>query len=169
MIVRLASIGIALGASASSAQAPAGPVPGPYYAFFDWSKTSLTADAAAALDNAAAAYQQVRGACVELIGRSDRSGPASRNLRTSRQRAEAARAHLIRRAVPPDAIRITALGERQPIIPTANGVREAQNRSVEIRYSPRQAAAARCSRVASSSAIRRDAIHSAINVNTGMK
>jgi outer membrane protein OmpA-like peptidoglycan-associated protein len=105
---------------------------GPFYAFFDWSKATLTADARANLDNAAAAYQMKPGQIVELIGRSDRSGPASSNVRSSRMRAEAVRAYLVLRSVPSDRIRIRAVGESQPIIPTENGVREAQNRSVEV-------------------------------------
>lgn len=115
----------------ASASAPA-----PFYVFFGWNSVELTPDARATLDNAAAAYLQVPGAIVEVIGRSDRAGPRTANLHTSRARAERVKAHLVARSIPAGAVRVYARGERDPIVATADGVREAQNRSVEIRFLP---------------------------------
>lgn len=106
----------------------------PFRVFFDWSKPELTRDAQATLDEVAAAYQQAKPRRVEVAGHSDRSGPAAVNVFASRRRADAVKAALAERGVPASAITISAFGESQPIVPTEDGVREAQNRRVEIRF-----------------------------------
>jgi OmpA-OmpF porin, OOP family len=50
----------------------------------------------------------------------------------SRRRADAVAAELVRRGVPKSEIFVTAFGETHPLVPTADGVREPQNRRVEI-------------------------------------
>jgi len=47
-------------------------------------------------------------------------------------RAEAVAAELTRRGVPRTEMIIQAFGESRPLVPTADGVREPQNRRVEI-------------------------------------
>ena len=111
---------------------PAQSNPGrPNYVFFDWGKSEITRDASATLDEIASAYRD--GMRVELVGHSDRSGSTWSNLRSSRKRAEAVRDYLAGKGIPGTAIALSAVGEREPIIATDDGVREVQNRSVEIR------------------------------------
>ena len=50
----------------------------------------------------------------------------------SLRRANAVRDELVREGVAASDISIVALGESHPMVPTADGVREAQNRRVEI-------------------------------------
>ncbi len=120
-----------------AAPAMAQPADGePFRIFFDWAKPELTRDARATLDEAVAAYRQSPGSRIAVAGHTDRSGPARYNDGASRRRAEAARAALIERGVPESAITITVFGESRPIVPTEDGVREAQNRRVEIRLGP---------------------------------
>jgi outer membrane protein OmpA-like peptidoglycan-associated protein len=107
----------------------------PFRIFFDWSKPELTRDAEAILGEAVAAYQRVKPARVEVAGHSDRSGPVGVNIAASRKRANAAKAFLVAHGVPEAAISVAAFGESRPIVPTADGVREMQNRRVEIRFS----------------------------------
>lgn len=107
--------------------------PGVTYVFFDWGKTELTRDAQAELDKVAAAYA-ANPRPLTLDGHSDRSGPAALNLRGSRTRAELVRDYLAGKGVPAAAITVRAYGETAPIIPTEDGVREVQNRRVEIRF-----------------------------------
>jgi OmpA-OmpF porin, OOP family len=105
-----------------------------FLVFFDWGKPELTRDGEAVLQEAVAAYRQSRPGRVHVAGHTDRSGPAAVNLAASRRRAEAVRDRLIALGIPAAAITVTAFGESRPIVPTEDGVREAQNRRVEIRF-----------------------------------
>ena len=119
--------------------APALPQSGgeePFRIFFDWGKPELTRDAEAILGEAVAAYQRSPGSRVEIAGHADRSGPAAHNIGASRRRADAVRDWLLGRGIPGAAIAISAHGESRPIVPTEDGVREAQNRRVEVRILP---------------------------------
>lgn len=106
----------------------------PFRLFFDWGKPELTRDAQATLDEVAAAYQRLRPNRVEIAGHADRSGSDSVNLAASRRRAEAVKTYLASHGVAAAAIGVSAYGETRPIIATEDGVREAQNRRVEIRF-----------------------------------
>jgi outer membrane protein OmpA-like peptidoglycan-associated protein len=68
-----------------------------------------------------------------VVGHSDRSGPSNANRASSRRRAEAVRDYLLTHGVPSAAIRVTAAGEEAPYIATEDGVREPQNRRVDVR------------------------------------
>ena len=106
----------------------------PFRVFFEWSKPELTRDARATLDEVAAAYQRLHPSQILVAGHTDRSGSAAVNRAASLRRADAVKSYLLDHGVPADAIAISALGESQPIIATEDGVREAQNRRVEISW-----------------------------------
>jgi len=114
---------------------PAQPV-GPFIVFFDWDRADITPQAAAILDNAAAAYQQGGQAQVVLAGHADRSGSAQYNVGLSQRPADAVRSFLAGRGVPDTSITSEAFGESRPLVETADGVREPQNRRVEITFGP---------------------------------
>jgi len=114
----------------------------PFRIFFDWAKPELTRDGQATLDDVAAAYQRLKPSRVELAGHADRSGPSAVNLTASRRRAEQAKAYLAAHGVPLAVMTIAAFGESRPIVPTADGVREMQNRRVEISFDGLTAASA---------------------------
>jgi outer membrane protein OmpA-like peptidoglycan-associated protein len=118
----------AAAAPARSAQAEASPV----LVFFDWGKPDIGGDAVAALDALAADYRAAPGRRLQVSGYSDRSGSAAGNRRSATRRAEAVAAYLAARGVPRGAMAIASFGEERPLIPTADGVREPQNRRVEI-------------------------------------
>ena len=67
-----------------------------------------------------------------MAGHADRSGSAQYNQRLSQRRADAVAAELVARGVPRNIIMVSAYGESRPLVPTADGVREPQNRRVEI-------------------------------------
>jgi outer membrane protein OmpA-like peptidoglycan-associated protein len=69
---------------------------------------------------------------IDITGHADRSGSARYNDRLSRRRANAVKRGLISNGVPEKDIIIYAHGEREPLVPTRDGVREPQNRRVEI-------------------------------------
>ena len=68
-------------------------------------------------------------------GHSDRSGASGGNLASSRRRAEIARDYLMSKGIPVSAMTVRAYGETWPMIATEDGVREVQNRRIEIRWS----------------------------------
>jgi outer membrane protein OmpA-like peptidoglycan-associated protein len=104
--------------------------------FFDWDRSEITPQAAAILDNAAAAYQQTGQAQVMLAGHADRSGSDQYNVGLSQRRAASVRQYLAGRGVPEGSVTSEAFGESRPLVETADGVREPQNRRVEIQFGP---------------------------------
>ncbi|MCF4164243.1 OmpA family protein [Zavarzinia compransoris] len=103
-----------------------------YMVFFDWDSTVITADAAQIIRDAASAAQTLGVARIELTGHADRSGSTRYNQGLSLRRADAVKAELIALGVAPDSISTVGKGESAPLVPTPDGVREAQNRRVEI-------------------------------------
>ena len=104
--------------------------------FFDWDKSNITAEAAAILDNAAAAYTQSGSAHVVLAGHTDKSGSDQYNQGLSQRRADSVKSYLAGKGVPDSAMSTEAFGESKPLVDTADGVREPQNRRVEITFGP---------------------------------
>lgn len=109
---------------------------GPYIVFFEWDKSDITPEAATILNNAVSAYANCGSAAVMLAGHADRSGSAQYNVGLSQRRANAVRSYIAARGVPDTRISTEAFGETMPRVPTADGVRELQNRRVEITYGP---------------------------------
>jgi outer membrane protein OmpA-like peptidoglycan-associated protein len=103
-----------------------------YLVFFDWNRADLTDRARQIIGEAAAARTSVRSTRIEVSGHADRSGTPQYNQALSMRRAEAVAAELARRGVPRNEMVIQAFGESRPLVPTADNVREPQNRRVEI-------------------------------------
>src|SRR6516225_8545477 len=106
--------------------APPAPPPPPvhqvYLVFFDWDKYNLTADQ----------YKSGGRVQLQVTGYTDLSGSAGYNQRLSERRANAVAAALERLGVPRSDMVVTGRGMNDPRVPTAPGVREPQNRRVEI-------------------------------------
>lgn len=109
---------------------------GPYIVFFDFDQSDITADAAAVLDSAITAYGNCGTANVMLAGYTDRSGSVDYNLALAARRNASVRAYMTGRGIPSGRISGEAFGEANPRVPTADGVRELQNRRVQITYGP---------------------------------
>lgn len=103
-----------------------------FMVFFDWDKSDLGAQAIDTIQRAAAAYRTKGGAQIKATGHTDRSGPETYNMALSLRRANAVKDALVRAGVRESDIAVVGLGESQPLVKTADGVREAQNRRVEI-------------------------------------
>jgi OOP family OmpA-OmpF porin len=105
-----------------------------YLVFFAWDQADLTPVTQAVLDQVAADYASGR---VTIAGHADRSGTEAYNEALSEQRAQNVARALLARGVPQAALDVQWFGETQPRIPTADGVREPQNRRVEIVFGGR--------------------------------
>ena len=114
---------------------PAPPAPlRSYIVFFDWDKADIRADAQMVLD-AAAAYAKRRGLVrVNLTGHADLSGKTGYNMKLSLRRAQAVRVAFIKLGISASDISLVGRGESQPLVATADGVREPRNRRVEISF-----------------------------------
>ena len=106
---------------------------GPTLVFFDWGKGELSGDARASLDKIGERYAAAPRP-MTVDGHSDKSGASAGNLASSRRRAVAVRDYLAAKGVPASVMSVRAYGESWPIIATEDGVREIQNRRVEIRW-----------------------------------
>ena len=69
---------------------------------------------------------------IEVSGNTDTSGTPQYNMGLSMRRADAVKAELVKGGVPIAAISTQGFGETHLLVPTAAGVREPQNRRVEI-------------------------------------
>jgi OOP family OmpA-OmpF porin len=113
----------------------AAPAPAPsrtYLVFFDWDRSDLTARARQIVAEAATASTHVQTTRIEVNGYTDLSGTAAYNQKLSVRRAQSVESELVRDGVAQSEISIHGYGESNPLVPTAKGVREPQNRRVEI-------------------------------------
>lgn len=104
----------------------------PFIVFFDWDRSEITQEAASVLDATVAMLQGCGFPGATISGYTDRSGSDRYNMGLSERRAQAVRNYLGTRGVPDAALNTEGLGESNPRVPTADGVRELQNRRVEI-------------------------------------
>ena len=118
--------------------APPPPPPPPvaarqvFMVFFDWDKATITREGMQVVQQAAAAYKA--GAPVRLMvtGYTDRSGSPGYNQRLSERRANNVANALAAAGVVRSDMTVSGRGESDNRVPTADGVREPQNRRVEI-------------------------------------
>jgi OOP family OmpA-OmpF porin len=101
--------------------------------FFDFNKSDLTPQATQIVDQAA--HNAGKVTQLEVTGHTDTVGSDAYNMRLSRRRAESVAAQLEKDGVPSSEIAIFAKGKRDLLVPTADGVKEPQNRRVQIVYS----------------------------------
>ncbi len=113
----------------------AAPAPSPsrtYLVFFNWNRADLTPRARQIVAEAAQASQTAHVTSLNVNGYTDTSGTAAYNEKLSYRRADAVASALVTDGVPKNAIMIKGFGETHLLVPTGPGVREPQNRRVEI-------------------------------------
>ncbi len=103
-----------------------------YLVFFDWDRADLTDRARQIVAEAAQATTRVQVTRIEVAGHADRSGTPQYNQGLSVRRAQNVASELVRLGVPRQAISVQGYGDMRPLVRTAAGVREPQNRRVEI-------------------------------------
>ena len=115
-------------------QAAAAPAPGAksYLVYFDFDKSNLTPEGRRTVDQLIADLKAAGGSTVHIVGKADRSGSNPYNQRLSERRAKTVTDALAKAGIAVSRITASAVGETQPPVATADGVREGRNRVVEI-------------------------------------
>ncbi|MDQ2696600.1 MAG: OmpA family protein [Pseudomonadota bacterium] len=109
------------------------PAPEFFTLYFEEGSTRLLPQSEPVLQRLLDAVERRRPAVdVQITGHTDTVGDAAYNDRLSRQRAAEIRAVLIGRGLRAPAIVPVGRGERQPLVPTADGVAQPRNRRVEV-------------------------------------
>jgi len=128
------TLGYKFGAPVAAAPPPppVGATPAQYIVFFDFDRATLTAQALTTIKQAAAAAKSGNRTRIGVTGHADRAGSDAYNMALSLRRANAVKDALVREGIPATGIVVVGRGESQPLVPTADGVREPQNRRVEI-------------------------------------
>jgi len=103
-----------------------------FQVFFDFDKSTITAAAQSIIDQAAASVKQGNLTRINVTGHTDTVGSAKYNQALSERRAAAVKAALIKDGVPDGEIATRGVGKTDLLVPTGDGVREAQNRRAEI-------------------------------------
>jgi OmpA-OmpF porin, OOP family len=133
----VASLTMMFGAPpAAPPPAPPAPPPPPthqvFLVFFDWDKYNITPEGMQILEAAAAHYKAGGAVQIQVTGYTDLTGSAGYNQRLSERRANAVATVLQRLGVPRNEMLVAGRGMNDPRVPTPLGVREPQNRRVEI-------------------------------------
>src|SRR5215469_1563108 len=111
---------------------PPPPAPRVFIVFFDWDKATITPQGMQIVQQAAEAYKSGAPVQIQVTGYTDRSGSPGYNQRLSERRANNVAKALAGLGVPREQMLVSGRGENDNRVPTANGVREPQNRRVEI-------------------------------------
>ncbi len=130
----MASLQMKFGAAPPPPPPPPPPAVAPpsFMVFFDWDRSNLSQQALNTIRQAAAAFKSKGNARITATGHTDTSGPEAYNMALSLRRANAVKDALVREGVPAQAISVIGMGEKGLLVQTGDGVREPQNRRVEI-------------------------------------
>jgi len=134
----VASLTMKFGAPPPAPPPPAPPAPPPppthqvYLVFFDWDKYNITPEGQQIIQLAANQYRSGGRVTLQVTGYTDTSGSPGYNQRLSERRANAVASALERLGVPRSDMVVAGRGENDLRVPTPKGVREPQNRRVEI-------------------------------------
>jgi outer membrane protein OmpA-like peptidoglycan-associated protein len=108
------------------------PIAKSYLVFFDFDKSVITPDAHKIITQAAADAKANHSTTIALTGHTDTVGSEKYNMALSLRRANAVKAELVKLGIPADEISVVGKGKSEPLVPTKDGVREPQNRRVQI-------------------------------------
>lgn len=106
--------------------------PREFIVFFGHNKSNLTAEAQEVIRQAAAAAKEFGSSTITVVGHADRSGTPKYNQGLSQRRANTVKGALVAEGIAGGSITTSGKGESEPLVPTADGVREPQNRRVHI-------------------------------------
>ena len=105
-----------------------------YMVFFALNSAVITPEAEQTLKKVAEEYKAGGDVKLKLTGHTDLTGPAAFNMTLSKQRAESAKKALVEMGIPANQITTKGVGMADPLVPTALGVPEPQNRRVVFEF-----------------------------------
>jgi OOP family OmpA-OmpF porin len=105
-----------------------------FLVFFDWDRATITAEGMQIVRQASEAYKSGAPVQIQVTGYTDASGSVGYNQRLSERRANAVADALARLGVARNDMMVSGHGKNDLRVPTADGVREPQNRRVEITF-----------------------------------
>lgn len=100
---------------------------------FELNRAQINPSAYATLDEAARVLEQYRELKVTIIGHTDASGSAARNLRLSQERAQAVLDYLVGKGIDAGRLEAIGAGSQYPIAENDTAEGRAQNRRIEFR------------------------------------
>lgn len=103
-----------------------------FIVFFDFNKSSLTAEAQAVVTEAASAAKKGAVTHVTIVGHTDTVGSHSYNQALSERRADSVKNALVAQGIAGGDIMTSGRSFDDPLVPTGPGVREPQNRRAVI-------------------------------------
>jgi len=103
-------------------------------ASFATGSSRLLAGASAKLDEVVNAAKQFQDIQLDVMGYTDNTGSAQKNLKLSHDRANAVKAYLVKQGVAAERVNSEGFGAANPIADNATAEGRAKNRRVEIRY-----------------------------------
>jgi OmpA-OmpF porin, OOP family len=115
-----------------AAKTPVAAVENNFTVFFDFDKSTLTPEAKKIVAAAAKEFQKGGLAKIDVTGHTDTMGTEAYNKKLSQRRAAAVKAELATLGVAAANIKEVGVGKNGLLVPTTDGVREAQNRRAEI-------------------------------------
>jgi OmpA-OmpF porin, OOP family len=110
----------------------AAPIAKNFLVFFDFDKANITPEAQKIIEQAANTAKTSNSTAIHLTGHTDTVGTAKYNQALSLRRADAVKASLVKLGVPANEISVVGKGKTDLLVPTKDGVREPQNRRVQI-------------------------------------
>jgi OmpA-OmpF porin, OOP family len=113
---------------------PAPPLPDAYLIFFAPESAELDGNARLVLDQLIKDYQVTKPAVLYVDGYYDRSATQEHADYLSKRMAEAVRNYLVAHGILAGAIKLAWHGENGALVETDDGVAEAANRSVDVRF-----------------------------------
>jgi OOP family OmpA-OmpF porin len=100
--------------------------------YFEFDRSELLPEARQVLQQVVTVAKQDPNAHIVLVGKADLAGSDSYNMALSKRRADVVHGALVQQGVAASRITTRYVGDREPPVPTARGVREPRNRVVEI-------------------------------------
>jgi OOP family OmpA-OmpF porin len=124
---------LAVTATAQSATATqAAVLPQVYLVFFAFDRSDISPVASQVLDRVVDDFHRTGSARLDTKGYTDLSGSVAYNLQLSERRADAVKGYLLAHGVKASEIQTEWFGKTNPRVPTADGVRNQENRRAEI-------------------------------------
>jgi OOP family OmpA-OmpF porin len=103
-----------------------------FIVYFDFDSTHLTGQSLAVVRQAAESVANAKSYDITVRGHTDRAGSNAYNEKLAKERTGAVASGLSDFGIPAGQVEMLDFGERQPAVPTGDGVRERNNRRVEI-------------------------------------